>query len=371
MNVRHIAILVLALAACSSGRSGGTGRGTGNDKTDGGTINSGNTDPNVDSDGDGYSPNQGDCNDTSALIGPNSVEVANNGIDDDCDGQVDNATACDNMVNGQKTAQALTAAIGICATKFITGTKFNGPSAEDGRNTVASFGAVSKLEGASMAFLSSGSATTDQSYVPQPGTDLSQGGTDTSFASPYASGLAAPPTNGCGNAPPSTVNDYSELEVDLTVPYNANSFSFQFQFFSAEYPEFVCTTYNDRFLVILDDGTGNLQQVAFDNSKNPISVNNGFFTICQNDSSKPQTQHCTQDVTAIANTGYDKAGPFDTTPIGGSTGWLTTTVPVTPGDHVKLRFIIYDEGDNIYDSAALIDNFQWLTTAVQGPITVN
>ncbi|MEO6951217.1 MAG: putative metal-binding motif-containing protein [Polyangia bacterium] len=368
MTVRHTAILALALAACSSGRSGGTGRGTGKDK-DGGTSQPGNTNPDVDSDGDGYTPNQGDCNDSSAVIGPNSVEINGNGVDDDCDGKVDNATACDTGIVGQKTAAAMTAAIGLCATKFITGTKFVGPSVDDGRETFSAFGSVQKLEGSAMAFMSSGSAQPGP-YNPQPGTDLSMSGVDTSYQSPYSAGLAVPPTNGCGNGPPDTVNDYTELEVDLTVPYNVNSFSFQFQFFSAEYPEFVCTTYNDRFLVIVDDGTGNLQQVAFDDSKNPISVNNGFFTICQNDSSKPQTQHCTKDVSAISGTGYEQMD-FSSTPVGGSTGWLTTTVPVTPGDKIKLRFLVYDEGDNIYDSSALIDNFQWLTGAIQGPITIN
>ena len=369
MTVRYTALLALAFAACSSGRPGGTGRGTGTDKSDGGTLQSGNTDPNLDSDGDGYSKNQGDCNDSSAVIGPNSVEINGNGVDDDCDGQVDNAAACDTGIAGQKTAEAMTAAIGICAKKFITATKFVGPSVADGRDTFASFGSVQKLEGAAMAFMSSGNAEAG-SYNPQPGTDLSQNGTTTSYASPYSSGLAAPPSNGCGNDPPSTVNDYTELEVDLTVPYNANSFSFQFQFFSAEYPEFVCTTYNDRFLVIVADSAGTQQQVAFDNSKNPISVNNGFFTICQNDSSKPQTQHCTQDVSKISGTGYEQSD-FGGTPVGGSTGWLTTTVPVTPGDKIKLRFLVYDEGDNIYDSASLIDNFQWLTGAITAPVTIN
>jgi hypothetical protein len=57
-------------------------------------------------------------------------------------------------------------------------------------------------------------------------------------------------------------------------------------------------------------------------------------------------------------------------PVGGSTGWLTTTAPVTPGDTLKLRFAIFDEGDGIYDSSVLIDNFQWLAGAVSAPITV-
>ena len=70
-------------------------------------------------------------------------------------------------------------------------------------------------------------------------------------------------------------------------------------------------------------------------------------------------------------TGYDRTDGFGgTDPQGGSTGWLTTTVPVTPGDKIKLRFIVFDEGDHILDSAAIIDNFKWLTGVVDAPVTV-
>jgi hypothetical protein len=219
-----------------------------------------------------------------------------------------------------------------------------------------------------MAFISSGEASGSPGYSPQPGTALGGFTSNNEYPNPYKT-LPAPPSNGCGMGVPDMANDYTELELELSVPWNANSFSFQSHFFSAEYPEFVCTGFNDRFLVILDDNTGSPQQIMFDMQMNPVSVNNGFFTICKNDTSKPQTQHCNQPVSAIAGTGYDTSD-FGSEPIGGSTGWLTTTAPVTPGDKIKLRFIIFDEVDHIYDSAALIDNFQWLTDKVDGPVTV-
>src|SRR4051794_18632055 len=46
------------------------------------------TDPDADLDGDGYTPNQGDCKDTDPFTHPGADEVCN-GNDDDCDGLVD------------------------------------------------------------------------------------------------------------------------------------------------------------------------------------------------------------------------------------------------------------------------------------------
>ena len=150
---------------------------------------------------------------------------------------------------------------------------------------------------------------------------------------------------------------------------NAQSFSFQFHFFSAEYPEYVCTRYNDEFLVVVQSSKTYTQptNISFDGKMNPITVNSGFFIVCTNGTT-PQTMNCTHPVSEIAGTGFeddDGAGQ----PIGGSTGWLSTTAPIAPGEDVTLRFVIFDEGDGVYDSSALIDNFKWGATSVSGPST--
>lgn len=43
----------------------------------------------ADNDGDGWAVNQGDCNDNNAQVNPGVAEVCGNGIDDNCNGQVD------------------------------------------------------------------------------------------------------------------------------------------------------------------------------------------------------------------------------------------------------------------------------------------
>jgi hypothetical protein len=206
--------------------------------------------------------------------------------------------------------------------------------------------------------------TDDTGYaVPQSGTDFSN-----TFANPLPS---VPGNPGCGTSQPAQVNDYTEYVLKLKAPMNANSFSFNFMFLSAEYPEYVCTMFNDEFLVLQESKNefSTPTNIAFDMQKNPVTINNGFFTVCQNDPSKPQTQHCTKPVSDIAGTGYETT-EFGSTPIGGGTGWLTTTSPVTPGEEVTLHFIVFDEGDGILDSAAVIDNFQWGSAPVDGPVTI-
>ena len=51
---------------------------------------------NFDDDGDGFSESQGDCNDNNTAIAPNVTEICGNSIDDNCNGTQDeqNATGC-------------------------------------------------------------------------------------------------------------------------------------------------------------------------------------------------------------------------------------------------------------------------------------
>ena len=235
-----------------------------------------------------------------------------------------------------------------------------------------------------MALLSTGNAADKTtSYEPQEGTDLRR----QQHVRPTRPSRTSAPNLDSSSActtrqdPPADVYDYTELVVKLKAPSNATSFSFKFHFFSAEYPEFVCKGFNDEFLVIMESKNEfqSATNISFDMNKNPITVNSGFFTVCTRTYptvGTAQTKHCTHPVSAIAGTGYERVPKSSiynmpaTAEAGGSTGWLTTTAPVTPGEELTLHFIIFDEGDGILDSAVLIDNFVWGAQAVDAPTTI-
>lgn len=340
-----------------------------------------NPDPNGDQDHDGYTPAQGDCNDCNPSINPGAIQIVGDQTDYACNGKPGVIAICDIGITGQRDPTSLVKAMDQCDPRFFKGASLVGPSDQRARKAVASFGIIPPRGGKSMALLSNGIAADkkdpdfDQMNEENPGTSLSDNNT---YKNPLPN---LPGVKGCSQTQPADVNDYTELVVKLKAPSNANSFSFDFQFFSAEYPVYVCTEFNDEFLVLQeshDEFGGSLTNIAFDSAKNAITINNGFFTVCTNDNSKPQTQHCKHPVTGINGTGFEDVaggglgglfGGLGGDIPGGSTGWLTTKSPVTPGEEVTLHFIIFDEGDHILDSAALIDNFRWGAVAVMTPMT--
>ena len=326
----------------------------------------------VDSDGDGYqygTPTNGlppDCNDDEPYVGPGAVEVAGDNTDNNCNGQVDEAvTGCDAAVSaGASSPGDFARAAEICG--GITNSAFNAGSSSQARAVMASFGSSWVPKAGSRFFmLSTGHAREGSSgYVPQPGMDLG-----------YS---AADPASG------TSVNDLTLLTLTLKAPQNARSFSFDFAFFSAEYPEFVGSAFNDRFVAVLTSqalpgqfksaacaaaGESGCRQgnISFDGNGKEVSVNNSYFVVCQSDPQAPNAQCNPALVSQLAGTGYEKSDGLR--PIGGGSGWLTTKAPVKPGETIQLQFAVLDEEDHIYDSSVLVDNFKWEAQSVQGPVT--
>ena len=212
--------------------------------------------------------------------------------------------------------------------------------------------------GEAFAILSTGKAVYDpKTTCPQSGTNLGYGNTYTD-PDPKSSDK--------------TANDYIHLSLEILVPTNAQSFDFDFHFFSTEYPEYVGTKFNDTFWVQMQSKKFN-GNISFDKNGIPIRINNAFFSICDPDPYKPATAKMCNPATPsswLTGTGYAKdCGYSGSQANGGSTNWLHTTAPVTPGETIKLTFSIFDKGDHILDSAVLIDNFRWKLTPAKNPIT--
>ncbi len=161
----------------------------------------------------------------------------------------------------------------------------------------------------------------------------------------YTGQIGVPPEVGTDLGAPGVAGDRTGLQLELDVPATANSFTIDFYFLSAEYPEFVGTQYNDTFKAEVA-GTAWSGNAAIDSGGNSITINSALFTV----TAPPDLQ----------NSGFDF--------VGGGTGWLTAIVPADPLDRLTLNLLIYDMADGIYDSGVLLDNFSWSTTDVDEPV---
>ncbi|CAN5222859.1 hypothetical protein BH09MYX1_BH09MYX1_60240 [soil metagenome] len=372
----------VVLSGCSTPPGGRFDGGTGGD-VDGGTIFPGDDggDPFGDANG-GETSGPAECNPS-----PDNFEVAGNNCDDDGDGTIDNvATACDTGLQATGDANAFAKAIGLCkgvvSAAFTQGYQSATPPSPNQHGILPKFGNVIKpQEGATLGVLSSGFA---REYNGLSGTTAFRGFTGTMTgkgAAPPGYPKASP---SCPNATiDNTVQDVSTLKLSVKVPANAKGISFNFNFYSGEWPEFVCTQFNDSFIAYLKSNAfnnGKADNISFDANKNPVSVNNGFFDRCS-----PKTLSCSNFPSGYKACGSGDAelqgtgfyalaahcgGGQDSG--GGATGWLQTKAPVQPGETITIEFMIWDTGDQAWNSSVLIDGWQWEATdttvgTVRGP----
>src|SRR5262249_35497853 len=80
---------------------------------------------------------------------------------------------------------------------------------------------------------------------------------------------------GCPAPPGVGIHDDIALQVKLRSPSNATGYKFNFKFYSYEYPEWVCSDYNDQFIALVSPAPmGSVNgNISFDSKVNPVSVN--------------------------------------------------------------------------------------------------
>jgi hypothetical protein len=361
-------------------------------------------DEDIDADGDGYTTCGGDCCDSTecndpALVNPGAFDVPGNGIDDDCNGVIDDTVPlCDqSLASDSSDPLDFAKAIDLCQMTTMQDKKWGVIDAKltlaDGtgvpnvssRSIRRKFGTNTMPQaGLSMAVISSGTAAargdTNPSWIDAE--QSFEAGTSSPFPADFvaANGGKLPNAPGCPDPNGNTANDPVMMTFHVRVPSNAHSFSIKSNFYSAEFPEYTCSAYNDFFVILLDSAyAGNPPNPADKNlafyqngamnypvGVNLASGNTGLFTQCVNgttgcDGNGGSISTCigTNDLTG---TGFDapQSGSCDSNSLeGGATGWLTTTGNVNPGEIITLRIAIWDTSDEILDSLALVDAFTW------------
>ena len=418
------------------------------------------TDASGDPDGDGYELcDGGDCCEdifcaaNPELINPGAFDVDGDGIDNDCDGTIDeNETNCEPALAGTGGTQAdvtnYLRAIELCQETTSTATgaqktwgiitdsggdifaprlrKADGANGQNGEQSAVrpDFGSATTMQpraGGWMSVLSTGyaaaTAHTNPSFVTWQEIPSSLTETDGGVPNDWfnAVGGTAPAAPGCNQT--SDINEvYHPIALEFLVraPTNANSFSVDMYLLSSEYPEWVCDSFNDFVVVLIDQPNGTPVNTAI---PNPGDENLAFFTNPGDNQDYPVGvnlagaslfRHCneqtmrdcavffsggvteTNPVTCLDNqltgSGYDDPGITEycsasnifgctqvstcySGDVGGGTGLLSLAGNVSPGEIFRIRIAIWDSGDNLFDSTVLFDNWAWDTQAATPGVT--
>ncbi len=363
---------------------------------------SGVADDPVDGDGDGFTNCGGDYCDgpgqgceEPALVNPGAYDFAGDGVDDDCNGTPDDAVAvCDaGLFSGSADALAFARALDLCqfpqdssrawgvldgALSLTDGTSAAKPEQHSIRQT---FGQTLPQKAMSLAVLATGhAAATGQSspaFAPfQSGSSMM---TQSVIPADWlaANGGQVPSLPGCPAQQQAQAYDPVMLTLRIRVPTNARSFQLATNFMTTEFPEWLCTQFTDQFVVLLgsswadapaNPADGNLARVDFNGNVYSINADlamaSNLFRVCTNPGAGcSNAQQGCVSAAELAGTGFDVEETFSTCnpkpAFGAATGWLTTSGNVVPGEEITLRIAVWDAGDQVMDSLALVDAFQW------------
>lgn len=378
----------------------------------------------VDADGDGWDSCSDCCDEEGVgcvdaqLVNPGAFEVEGNEVDDDCDGVLDEpATSCDAGLSSNS-GQALdyARALDLCQTTSedpnlppeertwgvisaeLTLADGSGSPLSVQRSIRSEFGDQNQPSGgANMVVLSTGNAAAPGQSSPNFAAFEGGENLGTSVDAPedwVAANGGEFPATGCPGANPTTnteANDSVMLTLRVRVPTNARSFSTRMFFFTAEYPEWVCSQYNDFFVTLVDSEADNPadKNIAIYTEGDvevPVGLNilqtaPGLFAVCESGSVgcqgelNPWQHSCASGASALGGTGFDADDAFNSCngngfPVGGGTGWLEMSGNVEPGEVMDIRFAVWDAGGHLFDALVLLDDWRWSLDAAAPGVTI-
>lgn len=164
----------------------------------------------------------------------------------------------------------------------------------------------------------------------------------------------------CPGVTPGEPHDSAGLQVVIHTPNDAKSIAFDVDFYSYEFPNFVCSQYDDSFVAIMNPKPAALTDgnLTFDSNGDALSPHSQLLRVCTPAMAGGQNFACLLGPAQLTGTGFDEQ-------VNGSaaTGWLLTTAPIAqPGADITLLFSIWDSADGVEDSTVLVDDFKFVLT---------
>lgn len=294
-----------------------------------------------------------------------------------CEGKAVTYDCDKNLTSSTQDPADYAIAIGLCqnvVSAALTQTTVSGTPNVNAHGILSSFGtALDTRDGSYMLALTSGKVA-----VPVGDGSFKQSVTSAAPSDWYtANGSKFPSSPACGTAAKTYTGsalDNVMLTLELKVPDGMHSFSVDLDFYTFEYPSYICSQYNDSLVILLDSeytSSDNLKKNPADknickdgdgNSCGPNIAPAGFFRQCANTSGTGWAVTSCTATAELAGTGFETHG---------ATGWFTARGNVVPGETITLRFAIWDVGDDILDSLVLIDKFRWNTENITPGISLN
>ncbi|OQX12483.1 MAG: hypothetical protein BWK73_14855 [Thiothrix lacustris] len=159
--------------------------------------------------------------------------------------------------------------------------------------------------------------------------------------------------------------DPAIIEFDITP--QGDRLNFVFAFGSEEYPEYVCSSFNDAFgLFVSGPGLSGTQNAAFlPNTSDAIAVNN---VNAGSPGASANGAACNlNNVAYFVDNGNGGGGPA--TQLDGYTRPITASLGgLLPGQTYHVKLALADAGDPAYDSGAF---FKWLTSTQSTPVDLS
>lgn len=328
----------------------------------------------LDSDGDGWSVAEGDCcddigqgcGDEAPLVNPGAFEVDTNGLDDDCDGTIDNPLATDCSIAQKLTALTgadLAQAIDLCQTTVeapppqdrrwgvIDAALLRASGTDSDSNLVNSQAAVlmefgnvwnGPFANATMAALATKTArdTNDPGFVEV----VNPPAWNDARVAPL---LYENPA--CSSPSLQAVNSV-RLRLRIRVPTNAVGFTFTDTWFNAEFPD-TCSPFNDHLLVLLSGlapGIPPDHNIQLGSAFSPFTVNWSDWDVC----TAVGAHTCPLGSSRLISTGFDS-------PTGAATELYLVEGPVLGGETIVLEILTFNLQDGANNGLVLVDDFQW------------